>query len=226
MTVKPTTPGSVPTGATAGTSGTSGTAARALSLRGVAVYPGYLGPEAQAALRDALRAVVRAAPMHRPVTPGGRRMSVRMTAAGRCGWVSDAQGYRYAQAQATGAPWPEIPAQVLAVWRDLTGLSRAPDCCLVNYYGEGARMGMHQDRDEGDFQWPVLSISLGDEGLFRVGGTRPGGPTESLWLKSGDVLVLGGSARLAYHGVDRIRFGSSGLLRDGGRLNITCRVVA
>ncbi len=118
------------------------------------------------------------------------------------------------------------PSAVLDIWRNVTGLARDPDCCLINYYGEGARMGLHQDKDEGDFEWPVVSVSLGDDGLFRVGGTERGGKTQSIWVHSGDVVVMGGAARLAYHGVDRIRFGSSKLLVDGGRINITLRVVA
>ena len=86
-------------------------------------------------------------------------------------------------------------------------------------------MGLHQDKDERDFSWPVLSLSLGDDGLFRVGGTRKGEPTASVWLKSGDVLRMGGAARMAFHGVDRIRFGSSRLLPKAGRINLTLRVV-
>jgi alkylated DNA repair protein (DNA oxidative demethylase) len=111
------------------------------------------------------------------------------------------------------------------VWDAVSGVERAPDCCLINYYGEGARMGLHQDKDEADFRWPVVSISLGDEGLFRIGNQERGGKTESIWLRSGDVVVMGGDARLTYHGVDRIRFGSSTLLPDGGRINVTLRVV-
>jgi alkylated DNA repair protein (DNA oxidative demethylase) len=121
--------------------------------------------------------------------------------------------------------WPPIPPAVLDVWRRVTGLTRDPDCCLVNYYGEGARMGLHQDRDEGDFSFPVVSISLGDEALFRIGGQDRADGTQSLWLRSGDVLVLGGAARLAWHGIDRVRHGSSTLLRDAGRINLTLRVV-
>ena len=106
-----------------------------------------------------------------------------------------------------------------------TGLDRAPDCCLVNLYRDTARMGLHQDRDEADFAWPVLSISLGDDGLFRIGNVERGGRTESVWLHSGDVLVMGGEARLIHHGIDRIRPGSSTLLDGGGRINLTLRVV-
>ena len=196
-----------------------------LSLNGVHVWPGYLSEMQQRALVADLRDVARAAPFFHPVTRWGKEMSVRMTSAGACGWVSDKRGYRYEPRHPLGGAWPPIPERVLLVWRELTGLSRDPDCCLVNFYGEGARMGLHQDKDEADFSFPVVSISLGDEGLFRVGGTDRGGPTESLWLKSGDVAVLGGKARLAHHGVDRIRFRSSTLLPEGGRINVTLRVV-
>ncbi|MFX0541715.1 alpha-ketoglutarate-dependent dioxygenase AlkB family protein [Roseovarius sp. S4756] len=196
-----------------------------LDLRGFRILPGYLRTEAQAALVAALRDVVAAAPLMRPMTPMGRQMSVRMTSAGRYGWVSDRSGYRYSAAHPDGRAWPPIPAAVLEIWRDLVSDARDPDCCLVNYYGEGARMGLHQDRDEVDFNWPVLSISLGDDGLLRIGNTARGGKTVSHWLRSGDVVVMGGDARLTYHGVDRIRFGSSSLLGGGGRINLTCRVV-
>ncbi len=152
-------------------------------------------------------------------------MSVKMTSAGKYGWYSDASGYRYTPLHPNGAPWPPIPAPVLALWRDLVSTARGPDCCLINFYGEGARMGMHQDRDEADFNWPVLSVSLGNDGLFRIGNTTRGGKTESIWLNSGDVVVMGGAARLAYHGVDRIRFGASELMPKGGRINLTMRVV-
>ncbi len=194
-------------------------------IRGFDIYKGYLAASAQAALVEDVRAVAAEAPMFSPQTPYGKPMSVRMTSAGAVGWYADKSGYRYAPTHPRGSPWPPIPAAVLTLWHDLTGLQRAPDCCLINYYGEGARMGMHQDRDEADFKWPVLSVSLGDSGLFRIGNQTRGGKTESLWLESGDVVVMGGDARLTYHGVDRIRFGSSSLLPNGGRINLTCRVV-
>ncbi|WP_323765029.1 alpha-ketoglutarate-dependent dioxygenase AlkB [Marinovum sp.] len=197
----------------------------ALDLRGVKVFPGYLDHGQQVEMLEALREVVRQAPFYRPVTPGGRPMSVRMTAAGRFGWVTDRTGYRYEPRHPEGMDWPAIPDEVMAVWRDLAPQARAPECCLVNYYGEGARMGLHQDRDEADFTQPVVSVSLGDEGLFRVGNVEKGGKTQSVWLRSGDVLVIGGAARLVHHGVDRIKFGSAPLLKDGGRINLTLRVV-
>lgn len=194
-------------------------------IREVAVYAAYLGVRRQQVLVDDLRAVAQAAPFFHPQTRGGQDMSVRMTSAGVCGWVSDRRGYRYERRHPSGMAWPAIPRSVLDIWRALVSDMRDPDCCLINFYGEGARMGLHQDKDEADFSWPVLSISLGDDGLFRVGNVQKGGPTESLWLASGDVLVMGGPARLVHHGVDRIRFGSSRLLPKGGRINVTCRVV-
>lgn len=194
-------------------------------VRGVAIYRGWLDPAAQAALVGDLRRVVAEAPLVTPVTRSGRMMSVRMTSAGRYGWVSDRQGYRYQKCHPLGQPWPPIPQAVLEIWRVLVSDSRAPDCCLINHYAAGARMGLHQDRDEADFGWPVLSLSLGDDALFRIGSVARGGRTEAVWLGSGDVVILGGAARLVHHGVDRIRPGSSGLLAGGGRLNLTCRVV-
>ncbi|WP_375552830.1 alpha-ketoglutarate-dependent dioxygenase AlkB [Rhodophyticola porphyridii] len=175
---------------------------------------------------DDIRGVLRAAPLFRPQTPYGKQMSVRMTAAGQYGWFSDKSGYRYVDRHPSGVPWPAIPSSILRVWTQVSGVDRDPECCLVNFYAEGARMGLHQDRDEADFSMPVVSISLGDDALFRVGGLSRGGTTESVWLKSGDVAVLSGDARLIYHGVDRTRPGSSALLPKGGRINLTLRVVS
>lgn len=196
-----------------------------LRVKGFEIHGGYLSAEAQRTLLGAVRGVVAAAPLFRPDTPYGKPMSVRMTAAGPYGWYSDKSGYRYTTVHPSGQPWPAIPGSVLDLWHDVTGLDRQPECCLVNYYAPDARMGMHQDRDEADMQWPVVSVSLGDDGLFRMGNVTRGGKTESVWVKSGDVVVMGGEARLAFHGVDRIRPGSSRLLPKGGRLNLTLRVV-
>lgn len=196
-----------------------------LRVAGVPVWQGFVAPEGQRALLAAVLSAVGAAPFVTPVTPSGRRMSVGMTSAGSVGWVTDRSGYRYADRHPSGAPWPPIPGPVLAIWRAVSGVGRDPSSCLVNLYREGAKMGLHQDRDEGDLSWPVVSVSLGDEALFRVGGTTRRGRTESLWLKSGDVAVLEDETRLAYHGIDRVRWGTSRLIPGGGRINLTMRVV-
>ena len=196
-----------------------------LTLRGVEIYKGFLEPEAQSRVLDAVRDVAATAPVFSPMTPYGKPMSVRMTSAGKYGWFSDRFGCYYVGQHPSGIAWPKIPDPILGIWKAVSGVDRAPDCCLINFYGEGARMGLHQDKDEADFRWPVVSVSLGDDGLFRIGNTARGGKTESVWLTSGDVVVMGGDARLTHHGVDRIRFGSSRLLPKGGRINLTLRVV-
>jgi alkylated DNA repair protein (DNA oxidative demethylase) len=193
--------------------------------QGAKVYPGYLDAAEQRALLDAVRDVVRQAPLVQPVTPSGKAMSVRITSAGQVGWVSDRAGYRYQPRHPSGVAWPPIPQQLLDIWQDVAESERLPETCLVNWYGEGARMGLHQDRDETDFGCPVVSVSLGDAALFRIGGTARRDPTRSHWLASGDVLVLGGAARMAWHGIDRTRFASSSVIPQGGRINLTMRVV-
>jgi alkylated DNA repair protein (DNA oxidative demethylase) len=166
----------------------------------------------------------RDAPPYRPRTPGGKPMSVAMTNLGPLGWVTDAAGYRYQSTHPlTGAPWPPIPAMLTALWAELCDAEVPPDCCLVNLYDAGARMGLHRDNDEADFRFPVLSVSLGDTALFRLGGLRRSDPSGQLRLTSGDVCVLGGAARRAYHGVDRILPGSSRVVPGGGRINLTLR---
>jgi DNA oxidative demethylase len=192
---------------------------------GFLIHKGYLGLEAQARMVEDVRNVVAHAPLFSPETRWGRKMSVGMTSAGRYGWFSDRSGYRYIARHPSGAPWPPVPESVLMVWRETCSPTRMPDCCLINYYGEGAKMGLHQDADEADFRWPVLSISLGDPARFRMGGVDRSDPSRSILLESGDVVVMGGAARLAHHGIDRIAFGQNGLLAKGGRINLTLRVV-
>ena len=196
-----------------------------VEIRGVRLFPSLLDRSAQESMLADIRAVVAAAPLVQPVTPRGQKMSVRMTAAGDFGWITDRKGYRYERHHPDGQPWPPIPDSVRAVWDAVSDCPRAPQSCLVNLYRDGARMGLHQDRDEAALSAPVVSISLGDEALFRIGNLDRGGRTESVWLRSGDVLVMGGAARLVHHGIDRIRPGSSTLLDGGGRLNLTLRVV-
>lgn len=196
---------------------------------GIRHIPGYLDAAAQRALVDDIRAVVEVAPLYTPEMPRtGKPMSVRMTNCGALGWVTDkAGGYRYQPTHpVSGEPWPPIPAVLLDIWREVAGYPHPPEACLVNFYADWARMGLHQDRDERDFAAPVVSISLGDDCLFRVGGARRNDPTVSFRLSSGDVVVLGGEGRLAFHGVDRIYPGTSMLLKNGGRINLTLRRVS
>jgi alkylated DNA repair protein (DNA oxidative demethylase) len=197
------------------------------SVHGLELRPGYLGRAAQEALLADVREAIRQAPLYAPTMPRtGRPFSVRMTNCGSLGWVSDAHGYRYQPTHpTTGRPWPAIPDLALRAWRDFAGDASAPQACLINVYAPTARMGLHQDRDEQDFTAPVVSLSLGDTCLFRVGGTRRSDPTRSFRLSSGDAVVLGGAARLAFHGVDRIMPGTSTLLPEGGRINLTLRRV-
>lgn len=192
-------------------------------MEGFRFWPGALSVSAQTALLAEVLSAAEQAPFYRPVTPGGRPFSVEMTGMGPLGWVSDRAGYRYQPTHPlTGTPWPPMPQGLYDLWRDLTGGAAPPDACLVNRYREGARMGLHQDRDEQDLLAPVLSISLGDAAVFRIGAAG-GGPTRTVRLVSGDVCALTGPARLARHGIDRIVPGSSTLVPGGGRINLTLR---
>ena len=201
----------------------SGTAV--IEVGGFEIRKGWLSPDAQAAMAADVGRVVAAAPFFAPMTPWGKPMSVRMTSAGKYGWFTDRSGYRYVERHPSGVAWPAIPSSVLDVWRALVPGDRLPDCCLVNWYGPTARMGMHRDADEADFGWPVVSISLGDPAVFRIGGLGRKDPAQTVLLESGDVVVFGGAARLAYHGIDRIRAGGSRVWPEGGRVNLTLRVV-
>lgn len=190
---------------------------------GFRLWPSLLDGTDQAELLDDVLKRLQTAPLYRPVTPGGRPFSVQMSNFGPLGWVSDAKGYRYQPNHpVTGLPWPDIPPVLIALWHRLTGHTDAPDACLVNHYQDAARMGLHQDSDEQDLTAPVLSLSLGDTAVFRI-GEATGGRTQSLKLVSGDVCALTGPARLARHGIDRLLVGSSRLVPQGGRINLTLR---
>jgi DNA oxidative demethylase len=194
---------------------------------GVQYYPGYFDPAAQQDLLNLLRTIITQAPLFTPTMPKtGKAFSVRMSNCGSLGWVSDLSGYRYqAHHPETGAAWPAMPEILHKLWQDLSGFHAPAEACLINYYSDTARMGLHQDRDEQTFAAPVVSVSLGDEAVFRIGGINRKDPTRSLRLHSGDVLVFGGPARLAFHGIDRLIKGSSPLLKQGGRINLTLRRV-
>ena len=195
---------------------------------GVTLTPGYLDRAAQDQVLAAVRAVIDAAALYVPRMPrSGKPMSVRMTNCGALGWVTDeTRGYRYqATHPVTEEAWPAIPDRVLALWNETTNYCAPPEACLVNLYRGEAKMGLHQDRDEVAFDAPVLSVSLGDEALFRIGGTSRKGTTQSFTLRSGDVLMFGGPARMAFHGIDRVRPDTSTLIPGGGRINLTLRRV-
>ena len=198
------------------------------NIAGFRLYPGHLDGEAQEELLAAVRDVLEAAPLFRPRMPkSGRPFTVRMSNCGPLGWVSDESGYRY-QADASRYRRPlaaDARGRCLGYGASLPAIGDPPEACLINFYDPGAKMGLHQDRDEADFDAPVISISLGDSCLFRVGGDKRSEPTQSIRLSSGDVVVLGGAARLAFHGVDRIYPGTSRLLPEGGRINLTLRRV-
>jgi alkylated DNA repair protein (DNA oxidative demethylase) len=191
-------------------------------------FPQWLDRKGQERLLGALRRIVFEAPLFTPTMPrSGNPMSVRMTNCGPLGWVTDKErGYRYQTMHpVTGKVWPEMPQMLLDLWAEVSDYPFPPEACLVNYYAGNAKMGLHQDKDEEDFAAPVLSVSLGDTGIFRVGGSSRKDPTQQLELKSGDVVVLGGEDRLAYHGIDRILAGTSDLIPEGGRFNLTLRRV-
>ena len=192
------------------------------------LLPGYLSTGQQTALLADIRSVIASAPLFPPTMPRtGKPFSVRMTNCGPLGRLSDATGgYRYqAMHPITGQPWPPMPTALVKLWDRATGYPGRPEACLVNYYAPSARMGSHRDEDEQDKAAPVVSISLGDDATFHVGGLRRSDPKQRLMLRSGDVFVLAGPARLAYHGIDRIHPGTSGLLAEGGRFNLTLRRV-
>lgn len=196
--------------------------------KGVKHIPQFLDINEQRALVEDIRDVVGAAPLYVPVMPKtGKPMSVRMTNCGTLGWVTDKErGYRYqGNHPVTGQPWPAMPESLLRIWNEVAGYRHPPEACLVNFYEPTAKMGLHQDRDEEDFDAPVVSISLGDSCLFRIGERTRGGRTVSLRLESGDVVILGGEGRVCYHGVDRIYPDTSPLLKKPGRINLTLRRV-
>jgi DNA oxidative demethylase len=194
---------------------------------GLQIHSAYLDRDAQMALVAAVRNVFASAPLYTPRMPkSGRPFSVRMSNCGPLGWVSDETGYRYqATHPETGQVWPPMLPPLVKIWNELGGYRESPEACLINFYGPDAKMGLHQDRDEADLDAPVISISLGDSCQFRVGGQKRSEPTRAFRLSSGDALVLGGASRLAFHGVDRIYPGTSRLLPEGGRINLTLRRV-
>ncbi|PKQ08203.1 MAG: alkylated DNA repair dioxygenase [Alphaproteobacteria bacterium HGW-Alphaproteobacteria-11] len=197
-------------------------------FEGLTLYPLHLDAAAQKALVVELAKAFERAPPYRPKMPRtGKPWSIRQTNFGALGWVSQPQGYGYAaRDEVNNAPWPAIPEALLALWDEVAAYPAPPECCLVNLYEEPkARMGLHRDEDEAALDAPVVSLSLGDTCVFRVGGFARGDKSKSFRLSSGDVLVMGGASRLRFHGVDRVISGSSQLIPGGGRINLTLRRV-
>lgn len=201
---------------------------------GFAHYPLYFSAEEQSALIDSVKQGVARAPFFQPSMPRtGAPLSVVMSNFGPLGWVTDKdKGYRYEAAHPkTGAPWPELPKSLGRLWDAVSGYSQRPEACLINWYkadadgGKGAKMGLHVDNDELDVRAPVVSVSLGDPAMFRLGGQARGGKTHGIKLFSGDVVVLAGASRLCYHGVSKVYYGQSALVPRGGRINLTMRRV-
>lgn len=195
---------------------------------GFAHYRARLDDTQQRALARSVEAIVAAAPLYRPAMPRtGKPFSIEMTNCGTLGWVSDREGgYRYQPHHpVTGAPWPGMPPMLIDLWRDLAGCPALPEACLINHYTTGTKLGSHIDADEQEFTAPVISVSLGDDAVFHVGGPTRSAPKQRLILRSGDVVVLGGASRRAYHGIDSVRTGTSDVVPRGGRFNLTLRRV-
>ena len=190
--------------------------------------PGYLTASDCIGLLTQLRTVLSDAPLYQPTMPRtGKPLSVKMSNCGELGWVSDKEGgYRYQSFHpVTARLWPAMLPLLRSIWCDVADYDLLPEACLINYYAAGTRMGSHRDVDEQDFSAPVVSISLGDDAIFHIGGIKRSDAKTRLTLRSGDVVVLGGAARRAYHGIDRILAGTSDLLAEGGRINLTLRRV-
>ncbi len=199
-----------------------------VEVDGLSIYPGFLDRAAQQRVLDAVRDAIKRAPLYVPTMPRtGRPMSVRMTNCGPLGWVtSKDEGYRYQPTHPeTGRPWPAIPSEIIGIWEQVAHYPAAPEACLINWYAPDAKLGLHVDSDEDDFDAPVVSVSLGDQAWFRIGGLKRRDPTRRIKLMSGDVVVMGGPARLIHHGIDRVLPGTSTLIGAPGRFNLTLRRV-
>lgn len=193
---------------------------------GAALLRGFALDDA-AALLAAIDTVAALAPLRHMVTPGGYMMSVATTSCGELGWTSDAQGYRYAACDPdSGLPWPAMPALFNTLARDAAAQAGfhgfEPDACLINRYAPGARLTLHQDRNERDFGAPIVSVSLGLPATFLFGGIRRTDPTLKLRLVHGDVVVWGGAARLRFHGVLPLSHGTHPVT-GACRVNLTFR---
>lgn len=195
---------------------------------GFLVKPGFLPPNRQITLLAEVRRVIAEAPLAQARTPMGGLTAAAMSNCGTVGWWSDRKGYRYqAQCPGTGRPWPKMPEAFLAVVRDAVADTPwpafVPDACLINYYAPGAKMGLHQDKDERDFSQPIVTVCLGDDADFLIGGAARRDPTRAIVVRSGDVLIMGGDSRMRFHGIRKIYPGTSALAGVDGRFSLTFR---
>lgn len=195
---------------------------------GAVLFRAAAESSAEALLRE-IENVIVVSPLRRVVTPMGKSMSVEMTNCGRAGWVSDRSGYRYeALDPLSGKPWSPMPAifsELATRMASLAGYQQfMPDVCLINRYAVGSKMGLHQDRDERDFSQPIVSVSLGLPITFKFGGLRRTDASRSVVLHHGDVVVFGGQARLAFHGVGTLRRGNH-MMTSEYRYNLTFRKI-
>lgn len=199
---------------------------------GIMVMRGRVSPDESRVLLDAMLDVFAAAPPYRLRMKTGAYVINRMTNCGAWGWHSDARGYRYVDRHPeTGAPWPAIPAPIAALARDAAAACGEgdfqPDACLVNLYGAGGKLNLHQDHDEADFRWPIVSFSFGHDGVFALGGATRKHPVQPVTLHHGDVMVLHGPGRMLFHGVKKIVPGTAPFahpaIPEDGRLNLTLR---
>jgi len=198
--------------------------------QGFAHYPLYFDTAQQVELIEAVKAGTETAPFFQTYMPRtGTPLSVVLTNFGPLGWVTDKdKGYRYEPVHPkTKTPWPDFPKALVDLWEVVTDYPAPPEACLVNWYREerSSKMGLHIDWDEEATDAPVVSVSLGDPALFRIGGPKRSGSTQGLKLFSGDVVVLGGASRRCYHGVSKVYYGESALVPKGGRINLTMRRV-
>jgi len=198
--------------------------------KGFSHFPLYFSLEQQVDLIHLVKKGVEVAPFFQPTMPRtGTPLSVVMSNFGPLGWVTDKEkGYRYEDKHPkTQRPWPTLPELLQKLWEDVADYPALPEATLINWYKEdkASKMGMHVDNDENDLRAPVVSVSLGDPAMFRIGGQKRGGKTQGLKLMSGDVVVLAGEARLCYHGVSKVYYGESALVPKGGRINLTMRRV-
>ena len=198
---------------------------------GAKLFRGRLRLAEQLAILDDVARIIEEAPPFRPQMPTGPYMINSLTNCGALGWLSDKRGYRYEPMHpVTGKPWPPIPPAVLKVAREAaheTGYAFEPDACLVNIYASDGKLSLHRDYDEANFAWPIVSLSFGNDADFHLAGLKRTGPSQTFTLHSGDVFVLAGESRLRYHGVKRIRPGTSPfthkVIPEGGRINLTLR---